>query len=67
MTAQRTRPDPHEEARVIHIRLKPQTHNRLRIRAAGEDVSIQDWVEGLIETSLAAPNTENVSPGDLPR
>ncbi len=59
MTAKRTRPDSQEEARLIHVRLKPETHKRLRVRAAEEDVSIQDWVEALIETGLAAPQTGN--------
>lgn len=43
MTPKRTRPEAQEEARLIHIRLKPETHKRLRVRAAEEDVSIQDW------------------------
>ncbi len=57
MTAKRTPPDLRADARLIHIRLTPDTHKRLRSRAAEEDVSIQDWVEALIETSLAAPKT----------
>ncbi len=59
MKPKRTRPEAQEEARLIHIRLKPETHKRLRVRAAEEDVSIQDWVEALIETGLAAPKTDN--------
>ena len=59
MTANRKRPNSQEEARLIHIRLKPETHKRLRVRAAEEDISIQDWVEALIETGLAAPKTGN--------
>ena len=34
--------------------MKPETHKRLRVRAAEEDVGIQDWVEALIESGLAA-------------
>ena len=52
MTENRKRPNSQEEARLIHIRLKPETHKRLRVRVAEEDVSIQDWVEALIETRL---------------
>lgn len=58
MTMKRTRPDSQKEARMIHIRLKPETHKRLRIRAAEEDVSIQDWVEALIEGGLATLGTD---------
>lgn len=66
MTAKRNRPDTQAEARLIHVRLKPETHKRLRVRVAEEDVSIQDWVEALIETSLAAPKTENAPRRDVP-
>ena len=62
MAAKRTRPNSREEARLIHIRLKPETHKRLRVRAAEEDISIQDWAKALSETGLAAPK-----PGNAPR
>ena len=58
MTATRRRPDVTADVRLIHIRLKPETHKRLRIRAAEDDVSIQDWVEALIETGLRAPKPD---------
>jgi predicted HicB family RNase H-like nuclease len=51
---------------LIHIRLKPETHKRLRVRAAEEDVSIQDWVETLILTGLAAPISDNAPRRNLP-
>ena len=38
--------------RMIHIRLSAETHKKLRIRAAEQDVSIQALVESLIEVSL---------------
>ncbi|MFA4945445.1 MAG: toxin-antitoxin system HicB family antitoxin [Lentisphaeria bacterium] len=56
MPPKKPRTDSEPRARLIHIRLKPETHKRLRIRAAEEDVSIQDWVAALIETGLSAPN-----------
>lgn len=59
MTEKRKRPDSRAEARLIHIRLKPETHKRLRVRVAEEDVSIQDWVETLIENGLASPKPGN--------
>ena len=40
---------------MIHIRLPPEVHKRLRIRAAEEDTSIQHWVSGLIEAELRRP------------
>ncbi len=58
MMANRKQQNSQEDARLIHIRLKPETHKRLRVRAAEEDVSIQDWVEALIETGLTAPNPD---------
>lgn len=42
--------------RMIHIRLKADTHRRLRVQAAEEDVTIQDWVTGLIEQELSNPS-----------
>ena len=39
-------------SRLIHIRLPEETHRLLRIRAAELDVSIQYWVEQLIEKAL---------------
>jgi predicted HicB family RNase H-like nuclease len=38
--------------RKIHIRLREDTHRQLRIRCAELDVSIQDYVAGVIEDSL---------------
>jgi len=66
MTATRSHPDATANARLIHIRLKPETHKRLRVRAAEEDVSIQDWVAALIETSLPASKSDNAPRRDLP-
>jgi len=37
---------------MIHIRLKAETHRRLRVHVAEQDRSIQDWVTDLIETEL---------------
>jgi predicted HicB family RNase H-like nuclease len=66
MAMKRKRPDSPTDARLIHIRLKPETHKRLRVRAAEEDVSIQDWVETLILTGLAAPISDNAPRRNLP-
>jgi len=40
------------DARKIHIRLLPDLHRRLRIRCAELDVTIQDFVVGLLEREL---------------
>jgi len=59
MPPNKPRTDSQRDARLIHIRLTPETHRRLRVRAAEEDVSIQDWVAALIETGLNEPRTNN--------
>jgi predicted HicB family RNase H-like nuclease len=41
-----------ETSRTIIVRLAVETHKTLRIRVAGEDTSIQKWVESLIERQL---------------
>jgi len=38
--------------RMIHVRLKNSTHRLLRVRAAEDDVTIQEWVTSLIERAL---------------
>jgi len=59
MPRKKKRTDSESRARLIHIRLTPETHKRLRIRAAEEDVSIQDWVSSLIETGLNQATADN--------
>ena len=44
-----------EKSRLIHIRLTPKLHERLRVRAAREDVSMQEWVYSIIERGLDEP------------
>jgi len=41
--------------RVIHIRLPADLHRKLRVRAALDDKSIQEWVASLIAQKLASP------------
>jgi len=38
--------------RLIHIRLNAETHRRLRVATAEEDVTIQEWVAALVEREL---------------
>ena len=38
--------------RKIHINLPEEVHVKLRVKCALEDVTIQEWVAGLIEQEL---------------
>jgi predicted HicB family RNase H-like nuclease len=40
------------EGRMIHVRLSPEVHKRLRIRTAETDTSIQDWVAAVVIKEL---------------
>ena len=44
--------DNNNEERMIHVRLSAETHRRVRVQAAERDVSIQKWVEEIIEQEL---------------
>ncbi len=50
------------EARMVHIRLDPEVHRRLRIIVAAEDTSMQDWlshvVGNAVKSSWPVPSTE---------
>ncbi|MHA1138372.1 MAG: hypothetical protein ACTSSE_17970 [Candidatus Thorarchaeota archaeon] len=37
---------------MIHIRLSEKLHQKLRIQVANENLTIQDWVEKLIEDNV---------------
>jgi predicted HicB family RNase H-like nuclease len=43
---------PQKRGRLIHVRLDADTHRRLRVATAEQDVTIQDWVATLIEREL---------------
>jgi predicted HicB family RNase H-like nuclease len=47
-----TKTSRYDSGRQIHIRLSEELHRRLRISAAEEDVTIQQWVGRLIEQAL---------------
>lgn len=34
--------------RMVHVRLEPGLHRRLRIAVAAEDTSVQDWMVQLV-------------------
>ncbi len=38
--------------RMVHVRLEPDLHRRLRIVVAAEDTSVQDWMAQLVEKAV---------------
>lgn len=40
------------EQRMLHVRLEPELHRRLRIVAAADDTSLQDWIAGTVERAV---------------
>lgn len=40
------------DERMLHVRMSADTHRRVRIQAAEQDVTIQDWVTEVIEREL---------------
>lgn len=49
--------DVERNERMIHVRLSADLHRRVRIQAAEKDVTIQDWVRGIIERELERAET----------
>jgi predicted HicB family RNase H-like nuclease len=37
---------------MVHVRLEPDLHRRLRIVVAAEDTSVQDWMAQLVEKAV---------------
>ena len=48
-TTKAKRPDG---ARMVHVRLDPELHRRLRIVVAAEDTSVQDWLSSVVEKAV---------------
>lgn len=40
------------EQRMVHVRLAPDLHRRLRIVVAAEDTSMQNWLSGTVERAV---------------
>lgn len=38
--------------RMVHVRLEPDLHRRLRIVVAADDTSVQDWMAQLVEKAV---------------
>ncbi|HUT53126.1 MAG TPA: hypothetical protein VM658_07025 [bacterium] len=41
-------PKKKDDLRMIHVRLDPETHKKLRIKCAEEDKGVQDFIRELI-------------------
>jgi len=37
---------------MVHVRLDPELHRRLRIVVAADDTSVQDWVARVVEQAV---------------
>ena len=37
---------------MVHVRLDPELHRRLRVVVAAEDTSVQEWVARIIEKAV---------------
>ena len=44
--------------RMVHVRLPERIHRRLRIQAAKDDVTIQEWVVDAIKVKLEQSESE---------
>lgn len=40
------------EARMVHVRLAPDLHRRLRMVVAAEDTSVQEWMARVVEQAI---------------
>jgi len=47
------------QTRMVHVRLPDELHKRLRISAAENDTTLQDWVMGAIQNELARQSKRN--------
>jgi len=59
MAKKQRNPNSRKPERMIHIRLKAEMHRRLRVQAAEEDVTIQNWVTALIDRELRDTKPRN--------
>lgn len=48
-----TKPKRSHGPRMVHVRLEPDLHRRLRIVVAAEDTSVQDWMVQLVERAVS--------------
>lgn len=43
---------PSAQPRMVHVRLDPDLHRRLRMIVAAEDTSVQDWLARVVEKAV---------------
>ena len=53
------------DKRMVHIRLEPEIHRRLRIIVAAENTSMQDWLAGTVELVVSEVWPSITDGGDL--
>lgn len=53
----------HAKSRMVHVRLTEELHKRLRIRAAENDTTLQDWVATAIKNELDQQDHEREKSG----
>lgn len=50
--------------RMVHVRLEPDLHRRLRVVVAAEDTSVQDWMAQLVEKAVTEQWPKVVKDGE---
>lgn len=58
MPAQRTRkrgttPEAVDKERMVHVRLEPELHRKIRLIVAAEDTTLQEWIARTLEAAAA--------------
>ena len=53
-----------DDSRMVHVRLDPDLHRRLRIVVAAEDTSVQDWLSRIVENAVAEQWPDVAKEGD---
>lgn len=43
---------PRSEARMVHVRLDPELHRRLRMIVAADDTTVQDWLAQIVTDAV---------------
>lgn len=46
-------PDIRPEPRMVHVRLDPALHRRMRMVVAAEDTTVQDWMARVVADAVA--------------
>ncbi len=46
-------PETVDKERMVHIRLEPELHRRIRLIVAAEDTTLQEWIARTLETAAA--------------